>query len=59
MNAEFFVDTNIFLYSIDDSAESKSKREVARQILQTQPWGNSQESLLTRKMRSAFLLIVS
>ena len=39
MSAEFFIDTNVFLYSIDDSVESKAKREVARQILQTQPWG--------------------
>ncbi len=39
MNAEVFVDTNIFLYSIDDSAAAAEKREVAREILQTELWG--------------------
>ncbi len=39
MNAEVFVDTNIFLYSIDDSAAALEKRDVAREILQTEPWG--------------------
>ena len=39
MSAEFFIDTNVFLYSIDDSVECEPKRKVARQILQNQPWG--------------------
>jgi predicted nucleic acid-binding protein len=39
MNAEVFVDTNIFLYSIDDSPAASEKREVAREILRTEPWG--------------------
>lgn len=39
MNAEVFVDTNIFLYSIDDSAGAVEKREVAREILRVEPWG--------------------
>jgi predicted nucleic acid-binding protein len=39
MNAEVFVDTNIFLYSIDDSLGSTEKRDVAREILRTEPWG--------------------
>ena len=39
MNAEVFVDTNVFLYSIDDSPAASEKREVAREILRTEPWG--------------------
>ena len=39
MNAEVFVDTNIFLYSIDDSPAALEKREVAREILRAEPWG--------------------
>ena len=39
LNAEVFVDTNIFLYSIDDSPAAANKRDVARRILQTEPWG--------------------
>ncbi len=39
MNAEVFVDTNIFLYSIDDSPAAVEKREVAREILRVEPWG--------------------
>ena len=39
MSAEVFVDTNIFLYSIDDSDSASRKREVAREILRTQNWG--------------------
>ncbi len=39
MNAEVFVDTNIFLYSIDDSPAALKKREVAREILRVEPWG--------------------
>ena len=39
MDAEVFVDTNIFLYAIDDSPGAAQKREIARQILRTEPWG--------------------
>lgn len=39
MNAEFFVDTNIFLYAIDDSPAAENKREIARRILRTETWG--------------------
>ena len=39
MSAEFFIDTNVFLYSIDDSVECERKRKVAREILENQPWG--------------------
>ena len=39
MNADVFVDTNIFLYSIDDSPAAANKRDVARRILQTESWG--------------------
>ena len=39
MSAEFFIDTNVFLYSIDDSVECEPKRTVAREILENQPWG--------------------
>ena len=41
MNAAVFVDTNIFLYSIDDSPGAAEKREVSREILRTEPWGGS------------------
>lgn len=33
MNAEVFVDTNVFLYTIDEEPASRNKRERARQIL--------------------------
>ena len=39
MSAEFFIDTNVFLYSIDDSVECEPKRTVAREILENQRWG--------------------
>ena len=39
MNADIFVDTNIFLYSIDDSPAAANKRGIARRILQTESWG--------------------
>ena len=39
MSAEFFIDTNVFLYSIDDSVECEPKRRIAREILENQPWG--------------------
>jgi predicted nucleic acid-binding protein len=39
MNAEVFVDTNVFLYSIDDEPSSAAKRELARNLLLSQRWG--------------------
>ena len=39
MSAQFFIDPNVFLDSIDDSVECKPKRTVAREILENQPWG--------------------
>jgi predicted nucleic acid-binding protein len=39
MNAEVFVDTNIFLYAISDQAEEQSKADRARELLLTQSWG--------------------
>lgn len=38
MNAEVFVDNNVFLYSIDDSPGASEKREIARELLRTEPW---------------------
>lgn len=39
MNADVFLDTNIFLYSTDNSADAADKREIARKVLQTEFWG--------------------
>ncbi len=39
MNAEVFVDTNVFLYAISDQAEEQVKAERARKLLLTQNWG--------------------
>ena len=39
MNAEVFVDTNIFLYAISDRAEEQVKAGLARELLLTQSWG--------------------
>lgn len=39
MNAEVFVDTNVLLYTIDETAESRLKRERAQQILLSERWG--------------------
>jgi len=39
MNAEVFVDTNIFLYAISDQAEEQAKAGRARELLLTQSWG--------------------
>ena len=39
MNAEVFVDTNVLLYSIDDSPSAVEKREIAREILRAERWG--------------------
>jgi predicted nucleic acid-binding protein len=39
MNAEVFVDTNIFLYAIDEDPASAAKRDLARKLLLSEPWG--------------------
>jgi predicted nucleic acid-binding protein len=39
MNAEVFVDTNVFLYSISDKPEEETKSARARLLLLTQDWG--------------------
>lgn len=39
MNAEVFVDTNIFLYSIDEDPGAVAKRDAARALLLSQRWG--------------------
>jgi predicted nucleic acid-binding protein len=39
MNAEVFVDTNIFLYTIDEDPASASKRQRAQQLLLSERWG--------------------
>jgi len=35
MKGKIFLDTNIFVYSIDSSAEQKEKRNVARKLVKT------------------------
>lgn len=39
MNVEAFVDTNIFLYAIDEDHASAAKRELARKLLLSLRWG--------------------
>jgi predicted nucleic acid-binding protein len=39
MNAEVFIDTNVFLYSLSDRPEEQTKAERARQFLLTKNWG--------------------
>jgi predicted nucleic acid-binding protein len=39
MIAEVFVDTNVFLYSVDDEPASAPKREMARKLLLSERWG--------------------
>src|ERR1044072_6935023 len=39
MNAEVFVDTNVFLYAISDQAEEQTKTDRARTLLLTENWG--------------------
>lgn len=39
MNAEAFIDTNVFLYSLSDLPEEHAKVERARQLLLTENWG--------------------
>ena len=37
--AEVFVDTNVFLYAIDDDPASSAKRQTARNLLLSVRWG--------------------
>lgn len=39
MNAEVFVDTNVFLHSISDQPEEQKKAQRARDLLLTERWG--------------------
>jgi predicted nucleic acid-binding protein len=39
MTASVFVDTNVFLYSIDEEPASAAKRARAEQLLMTEQWG--------------------
>ena len=39
MNAEVFIDTNVFLYSLSDDPGEKLKAERAREILLNENWG--------------------
>ena len=39
MNAEVFVDTNVFLYSISEQPEEQAKANRARDLLLTASWG--------------------
>ena len=38
MNAEVFVDTNIFLYSIDDSPAAANKRSLGHETQSCRPY---------------------
>ena len=39
MNADVFIDTNVFLYSIDEDPASAAKRQRAQQLLLSERWG--------------------
>jgi predicted nucleic acid-binding protein len=39
MNADVFIDTNVFLYTIDEDPASAPKRQRAQQLLLTERWG--------------------
>ncbi len=39
MNADVFVDTNIFLYSLSDQPAEQLKAEAAREVLLNESWG--------------------
>ncbi len=39
MNAEVFIDTNVFLYALSDRPEEQQKAERARELLLNQNWG--------------------
>jgi len=38
MNAEVFIDTNVFLYALSDRPEELTKAERARQLLMNENW---------------------
>jgi predicted nucleic acid-binding protein len=39
MNAEIFVDTNVFLYALSDRPDEQQKAERARELLLNENWG--------------------
>jgi len=39
MNAEVFIDTNVFLYALSDRPEEQQKAERARELLLNENWG--------------------
>jgi predicted nucleic acid-binding protein len=39
MNADVFIDTNVFLYSIDEDPGNAAKRQRAQQLLLSERWG--------------------
>jgi len=39
MNAEVFIDTNVFLYSLSDNPQEQAKAHRARQLLLKENWG--------------------
>ena len=39
MNAEAFIDTNVFLYALSDRPEEQAKAERARELLLKENWG--------------------
>lgn len=39
MNAEAFIDTNVFLYALSDRPEEQQKAERARELLLNENWG--------------------
>lgn len=39
MNADVFIDTNIFLYAISDQVKEQEKTQRARELLLTEHWG--------------------
>jgi len=39
MNADVFIDTNVFLYSIDEDPANAAKRQRANQLLLSERWG--------------------
>jgi predicted nucleic acid-binding protein len=39
MNADVFIDTNVFLYALSDLPEEQAKAERARQLLLNENWG--------------------
>lgn len=39
MNAEAFIDTNVFLYALSDRAEEQQKAKRARALLLSENWG--------------------